>query len=143
MAATRRDPAQAAVIEHLKNKASPATTTERQRIDSVIMSHTAQSVARLFAWQGRFCNVICGTGIRLLRTVNSTVGIRAALCCNDHGPQWRASTTTPISFHRRPVIGRPWLWRSSNLPWRTVESGGRHQVRVNEIGATEEHNFHC
>ncbi len=87
--------------------------------------------------------VICGTGIGISITVNKFKGIRAALCTNEYMARMaRQHNNANVLALGARVVG-------SSLAFAIVdaflaesfESGGRHQVRVNEIIATEEDNM--
>lgn len=100
----------------------------------------AQSV---LAKQCDFGIVICGTGLGISITTNKFKGIRAAVCTNEFMARMaRQHNNANVLALGARVLG-------SSLANSIVdaflnehfESGGRHQVRVDEITATEEVNF--
>ena len=136
-----------AVIEHLKNKGIACDDYGTGNgIDSVSYVAYGVSVARAVQ-QGKadFGIVICGTGIGVSVTVNKHRGIRGALCCNEYMARMaRQHNDANVLAMGARVIG-PALALAivDAFLGESFESGGRHQVRVNEIGAAEEQNFHC
>jgi len=103
---------------------------------------TAVSQAVL-AGSADFGIVICGTGLGISMTVNKFKGIRAALCTNEYMARMaRQHNNANILALGARVVG-------SSLAFSIVdaflaeafETGGRHQVRVDEIIETENRNF--
>ena len=87
--------------------------------------------------------VICGTGLGISITANKYKGIRAALCTNEYMARMaRQHNDANVLALGARVVG-------SSLAFSIVdaflsepfESGGRHQVRVDEIKETEQANF--
>ena len=77
--------------------------------------------------------------------MNKHRGIRGALCCNEYMARMaRQHNDANVLAMGARVIG-PALALAivDAFLGESFESGGRHQVRVNEIGAAEEQNFHC
>lgn len=87
--------------------------------------------------------VICGTGLGISITANKHKGIRAALCTNEYMARMaRQHNDANVLALGARVVG-------SSLAFSIVdafldeafESGGRHQIRVDEIRETEQANF--
>jgi len=87
--------------------------------------------------------VICGTGIGISITVNKFKGIRAALCTNEYMARMaRQHNNANVLALGARVVGSSLAFAIVDaFLAETFESGGRHQVRVNEIIATEEDNM--
>ncbi len=87
--------------------------------------------------------VICGTGIGISIAANKHKGIRAALCTNEFMARMsRMHNNANILAMGARVIGYSVaLGIVDAFLAEPFETGGRHQVRVDEIIATEEVNF--
>ncbi len=87
--------------------------------------------------------LICGTGLGISIAANKIKGIRAALCTNEYMARMaRQHNDANVLAMGARVVG-------SSLAFAIVdaflteafESGGRHQVRVDEIKAAEDRQF--
>lgn len=87
--------------------------------------------------------VICGTGLGISITANKHKGIRAALCTNEYMARMaRQHNNANVLGMGARVIGSALAFSIVDaFLSEPFETGGRHQVRVDEIIATEEANF--
>lgn len=87
--------------------------------------------------------VICGTGIGISIVCNKHKGIRCALCTDEFMARMsRQHNNANVLALGARVVGRGLaLSIVDAFMSETFESGGRHQVRVNDIGEVEEQNF--
>ena len=113
-------------------------------IDAASYVSYSASVARAVKQsKADFGIVICGTGLGVSMTANKFKGIRAALCCNEYmGRMARQHNNANVLALGARVLG-PALAMAivDAFLAEPFESGGRHQVRVNEIAANEDQNF--
>lgn len=93
--------------------------------------------------QADFGIAICGTGVGISMTVNKYLGIRGALCTNEYMARMaRQHNDANVLVLGGRVIGPALAFAIVDVFLsEPFESGGRHQVRVNEIIATEDANF--
>ena len=113
-------------------------------IDSVSYVPYGASVARaVLKKQADFGIVVCGTGLGVSMTVNKFRGIRGALCCNEYMARMaRQHNDANILALGARVLGASLaLAIVDAFLAEPFESGGRHQARVDELGATEDKNF--
>lgn len=113
-------------------------------IDSVSYVPYGASVARaVLQKQADFGIVVCGTGLGVSMTVNKFRGIRGALCCNEYMARMaRQHNDANILALGARVLGASLaLAIVDAFLAEPFESGGRHQARVDELGATEDKNF--
>jgi ribose 5-phosphate isomerase B len=113
-------------------------------IDSVSYVPYGASVARAVQKKkADFGIVICGTGLGVSMTVNKYKGIRGALCCNEYMARMaRQHNDANILALGARVLGASLaLAIVDTFLAEPFESGGRHQVRVDEIAAIEGRNF--
>ena len=87
--------------------------------------------------------VICGTGLGISITTNKFMGIRSALCTNEYMARMaRQHNDANILGMGARVVGSALAFSIVDaFLAEPFEAGGRHQVRVDEIKATEEENF--
>ena len=87
--------------------------------------------------------VICGTGLGISMTVNKYRGIRGALCCNEYMARMakQHNNANVLALGARVIGSGLALSIVDAFLDEPFESGGRHQVRVNEIIETENKNF--
>lgn len=87
--------------------------------------------------------VICGTGLGISMTTNKFKGIRAAVCTNEFMARMgRQHNNANVLALGARVLGPSLAFAIVDaFLAEPFESGGRHQVRVDEITATEEINF--
>ncbi len=87
--------------------------------------------------------VICGTGLGISITTNKFKGIRAALCTNEYMARMsRQHNNANVLALGARVVGSALAFAIVDaFLAEPFEKGGRHQVRVDEIIATEEINF--
>lgn len=113
-------------------------------IDAASYVPYGQAVAgAVIAGTADFGIVICGTGIGISITVNKFKGIRAALCNNEYMARMaRQHNNANVLALGARVIGPSLAFAIVDaFLAESFESGGRHQVRVDEIIATEDANF--
>lgn len=113
-------------------------------VDAASYVPFAKAVAQaVVAREADFGILICGTGLGISITANKVKGIRAAVATNEYMARMaRQHNDANILALGGRVVG-------SSLAFAIVdaflseafEAGGRHQVRVNEIMATEAENF--
>lgn len=87
--------------------------------------------------------VICGTGLGISIAANKHKGIRAALCTNEYMARMsrQHNNANILALGARVVGPALALAIVDAFLDEPFEMGGRHQVRVDEIIATEEVNF--
>ncbi len=83
--------------------------------------------------------VICGTGIGISIVCNKHKGIRCALCSNEYMARMsrQHNDANVLALGARVVGSGLAVSIVDAFLQETFESGGRHQVRVNEITAQE------
>ncbi len=135
-------PLKRAIMAHLDKKGisyRDAGTVNAQEPASYV--HYGQAVAKaVLAKEAELGLVICGTGLGISMTVNKFKGIRGALCCNEYMARMaRQHNNANVLALGGRVIG-PALGVSivDAFLEGSFESGGRHQVRVNEMSQVEE-----
>jgi ribose 5-phosphate isomerase B len=133
------------IMDHLVKQGIECTDCGAPNgVDAASYVPYGQAVAQLVLDQtADFGIVLCGTGIGISITANKFRGIRAALCTNEYMARMgRQHNNANVLALGARVIG-------SSLAFAIVdaflsepfEAGGRHQVRVDEILATEDRNF--
>lgn len=87
--------------------------------------------------------VICGTGIGVSIVCNKHKGIRCALCTDEYMARMaRAHNDANILALGARVVGSGLAMAiADHFLAEPFESGGRHQVRVNEITSQEDNCF--
>lgn len=113
-------------------------------IDAASYVPFAQAVSEaVIAGQADFGIIICGTGIGISITANKFKGIRAALCTNEYMARMaRQHNNANILALGARVVGPALAFAIVDaFLSENFEEGGRHQIRVDEIIATEQGNF--
>ena len=87
--------------------------------------------------------VICGTGLGISIVCNKHKGIRCAVCTDEFMARMsRQHNNANVLALGARVVGRGLaLSIVDRFMEEPFETGGRHQVRVNDIAALEEKNF--
>lgn len=87
--------------------------------------------------------VICGTGLGISITANKFKGIRAALCTNEYMARMaREHNDANVLALGARVVGTALAASIADAFLSAqFESGGRHQIRVNEIKTVEGRSF--
>lgn len=133
------------IMEHLERKGIDCEDVGTGNgVDAASYVPYGRAVARAIQKkEADFGIVICGTGLGISMTVNKYKGIRGALCCNEYmGRMARQHNDANVLALGGRVIGSALaLSIVDAFLDEPFESGGRHQVRVNEIIETEEENF--
>ena len=133
------------VIDHLKKSGHETIDFGAPNgVDAASYVPYGKAVAQaVLAKEADFGIVICGTGLGISITTNKYKGIRAALCTNEYMARMaRQHNDANILGMGARVIGYSLaLSIVDAFLSEPFESGGRHQVRVDEIKATEEENF--
>jgi ribose 5-phosphate isomerase B len=133
------------IMDHLQKKGIECEDVgSANAVDAASYVPYASAVARtIIAQQADYGIIICGTGIGISITANKHKGIRAALCTNELMARLsRQHNNANVLALGARVIG-PTLALAIVDAFldEPFEEGGRHQVRVNEILATEAENF--
>jgi ribose 5-phosphate isomerase B len=113
-------------------------------VDTASYVPYGQAVARaLLDLAADYGIVICGTGVGISITANKFKGIRAALCTNEYMARMaRQHNNANVLALGARVLGSSLAFAIVDVFLaESFEAGGRHQVRVDEIAATEERNF--
>jgi ribose 5-phosphate isomerase B len=113
-------------------------------IDAASYVPYGQAVAQaVLSGSADFGIVICGTGLGISMTANKFKGIRAALCTNEYMARMaRQHNNANVLALGGRVLGPALAFAIVDVFLaEPFETGGRHQVRVDEIIATEEINF--
>ena len=110
---------------------------------SYVEAGQAASVAVLNG-QAEKAIVICGTGIGISVVCNKHKGIRCALCANEYMARMsREHNDANILAMGERVVGKALAVSIADAFFDgKFESGGRHQIRVTEIGNQEERLFY-
>lgn len=87
--------------------------------------------------------VVCGTGIGISIVCNKTRGIRCALCTDEYMARMsrQHNDANVLALGARVVGSGLALSIVDSFLDEGFESGGRHQIRVNEICGKEEEYF--
>ena len=99
--------------------------------------------AAVLAGKADFGIVLCGTGLGISMTTNKFKGIRSALCTNEYMARMaRQHNNANVLALGARVIGPSLAFAIVDAFLEaTFETGGRHQIRVDEISHIEENNF--
>ncbi|NLM79272.1 MAG: ribose 5-phosphate isomerase B [Ruminococcaceae bacterium] len=138
-------PLKQAVKEHLVRQGLECVDYGTQNaVDSVSYVGYAASVAE--AVQKKAVDlgiVVCGTGLGVSMTVNKYRGIRGALCCNEYMARMarQHNDANVLALGARVLGSALALAIVDAFLAEPFESGGRHQVRINEIATVEDTCF--
>lgn len=133
------------VIDHLKKSGHETIDFGAPNgVDAASYVPYGKAVAQaVLAKEADFGIVICGTGLGISITTNKYKGIRAALCTNEYMARMaRQHNDANILGMGARVIGYSLAFSIVDaFLSEPFEAGGRHQIRVDEIKATEEENL--
>lgn len=133
------------VMDHLhKNGIEYVDYGAPNGVDAASYVPFAKAVSQaILAGEADFGILICGTGLGISITANKFKGIRAAIATNEYMARMaRQHNNANILAMGGRVVGSALAFAIVDaFLGEPFEAGGRHQVRVNEIIATEEENF--
>jgi len=131
-----------AVIRHLEAAGHVCTDcgAETASEPASYVPAAVQVAQQIHEGKVRFGILICGTGLGISISANKINGIRAALCSDEYSARMsRQHNNANVLAMGARVVGSGLACSIADaFLSEAFESGGRHQVRVNEMMALEQ-----